>query len=671
MMAPDLSARAIQRLSTGGRFNPPEKEAAVQWQCPRLCTCLIVSAFLGALALAGVLAAQEPQPKRNTAQDSAIVLQQTVRRVRVDVVVTDAKGLPVAGLQASDFHIAEDGTQQSIRQFEWHSAQNEQPALPRRPALPPHTFMNLPEAPERGPLTVLLYDVLNTPLDSQLGARNQMVDFIRKSGGRSIAIFTLGDRLHLLQGFTSDTEQLERAASGSGTTVQRSALMTVPPSGSEDMAAMAADAKAAGDSQIASTLLRMAEREANGEAAYASYRLDRRVDITLDALAQVGRFLAGIPGRKNLIWFSASFPAGVLPDQDKHSSAVGSDTKLVDAAERNYSERMRTASGLLNSAEVAVYPVDARGLQTNPYFSASQNTSGRSAHTAWSDASKAGLSFHQQSAQEFATMDLLAEQTGGRAFYNTNGLAQAMATASADGASYYSLLYAPDNTKYDGSLRRISVHLENGNYHLAYRKSYLADDLESEAHPRGASDAKPASSGPALADLEFGAPPSHQLVFAAHLDALEKPVPATAAQMAALAPYQELAAKAKDRKFVPPAAPVQMQQYSVQYGVLTKQLVLLKSPNGDYHSDVSIAVLAFNQDGETLWGTRSQLKDDIPASKIGEIRENGYRAMQAFFVPVETTVIRLVVRDEQSGRTGSMEVRLPLPPDQQKSTGAD
>jgi hypothetical protein len=140
--------------------------------------------------------------------------------------------------------------------------------------------------------------------------------------------------------------------------------------------------------------------------------------------------------------------------------------------------------------------------------------------------------------------------------------------------------------------------------------------------------------------------------------------------MAALLPYQEMAAKARNRKFVPPAAPLQMQQYQVQYGLLTKQLVLPESSNGGYHSDLSIAALAFNQDGDALWGTKARLKDDIPASKMNEIRENGYRAMQAFFVPVDTAVIRLVVRDELGGRVGSMEIRLPLESNQQQPSQA-
>ena len=141
--------------------------------------------------------------------------------------------------------------------------------------------------------------------------------------------------------------------------------------------------------------------------------------------------------------------------------------------------------------------------------------------------------------------------------------------------------------------------------------------------------------------------------------------------MAALVPYQEQAAKAENKKFVPSATPASMQQYVVQYGVLAKQLALPRSTSGTYHSDLSMAVLAFNQDGDTLWGTKTQLKDDIPPAKIDDIRKDGFRAAQTFFVSVDAAVLRFVLRDNYSGRVGSMEVRLPLAQDGQESTGAD
>ena len=142
-MARRLITGSIQKRPVSNQFKAFEKKFAVQWQCSRLCFYLIVSALSGAVALAGDLVAQQP-PKKSTTQDPVMVLQQTVRRVRVDVVVTDADGQPVAGLQTADFDVAEDRKPQTIRQFEWHSEEKAQPSLPKRPVLPPHTFMNLP-----------------------------------------------------------------------------------------------------------------------------------------------------------------------------------------------------------------------------------------------------------------------------------------------------------------------------------------------------------------------------------------------------------------------------------------------------------------------------------------------------------------------------------------------
>ena len=639
MMALYFHTCSMQKLPISNHLNLREKKETVQWQCSRLCTWLIMSALLSALASAGVLAAQEPQPRRSTVQDSGIVLRQTVRRVRVDVVVTDAKGQLVAGLPASDFHVVEDGKPQSIRQFEWHSEENAQPALPKRPPLPPHTFMNLPTAPEHGPLMVLLFDALNTPLEDQLNARAQMLEFLKKSSGRRIAIFYLGDRLRILQGFTSDTDLLASAATRTGTASLRGYQAELAGYPATPPASLGPSDRKLPAEQ------RMEEVEENARLAFASRLLKEHVETTLDALVEIGRFLSGLPGRKNLIWYSGSFPAGIMPDPAKAylSSQPGSRSLARDDSAHSYTERMKDATNLLNAAEVSIYPIDARGLLTDYPF--------------------------EQKSLEFATMNLIGEQTGGRAFYNTNGLKEALEKAADEGSSYYSLVYAPTNMKFDGSLRHISVHLGQGHYNLAYRRSYFAGDVDAGNRQAAADEEKAPAESLATAS-QFAAPLSHQLVFAAQVDAIGSPAPATAAQMAALAPYQEQAAKAEHRKFDPPATPVSMQQYVIQYGLLAKQLDLPRSANGDYHSDLSMAALAFNEDGETLWGTETRLKDDIPPAKIDNLRKDGFQAAQTFFVPVDTAVLRFVVRDVHSGRIGSMEVRLPLPPNQQKGAEA-
>jgi VWFA-related protein len=85
-------------------------------------------------------------------------------------------------------------------------------------------------------------------------------------------------------------------------------------------------------------------------------------------------------------------------------------------------------------------------------------------------------------------MNVIADSTGGRAFYNTNGLREAMDAAVRQGSEYYTLTYAPSNTKADGSERKIKVVLKDPGYQLSYRRSYLADDARHPApvHPLAA-----------------------------------------------------------------------------------------------------------------------------------------------------------------------------------------
>ena len=194
MTAPLLHSLPIQESLIGNSSHLRGEQVTVQRASCTHRYRLLAAAFFCALASAGVLAAQAP-PQKATTPAPGITLRQTVRRVRVDVVVTDAQGQPVSGLRSSDFSVAEDRKPQTIRQFEWHSEDNPQPSLPKRPLLPAHTFMNLPTAPEHGPLMILLFDALNTPLDDQLNAREQMLEFLKKSSGRRIAIFYLGEKI--------------------------------------------------------------------------------------------------------------------------------------------------------------------------------------------------------------------------------------------------------------------------------------------------------------------------------------------------------------------------------------------------------------------------------------------------------------------------------------------
>jgi VWFA-related protein len=103
--------------------------------------------------------------------------------------------------------------------------------------------------------------------------------------------------------------------------------------------------------------------------------------------------------------------------------------------------------------EVSVYPIDTRGLQVDPAYSAA---SGRAP-----SAGSAGA-FSTRQFFEHNDLDQVAEATGGHAFYNTNGIKQAVAEVIDTGSSYYTLSYYPTNKKWDGSYRNLKLELPGG-----------------------------------------------------------------------------------------------------------------------------------------------------------------------------------------------------------------
>jgi VWFA-related protein len=583
-------------------------------------------------------------------------LQVNVRRVVVDVVVTDAHGHPVPNLDRDAFHLTEDGKPQPLRSFEPHVAQLQPPAP--LPALPPNTVSNLALGPQNGPVTVILYDLLNTPLDAQPFAHDQLLQFLkqRKTSSQT-AIFVLSDRLHMLQGFTDDENQLiaalnaQTAQSHKSTLLQSGAEITQQ---SDSLARTEGNQNASADDrnltfQTISTMLK------HMETVESSALLDRRVYITADALEEIARFLVGLPGRKNLLWLSGSFPTGILPD----ASLGGRDSLDIT---RNYSATVMKASDLLNLSHVAVYPVDVRGLQVNPMFSAASNQtfepgSGRDL--------KAVDDFRKDQTAGHATMDTMADETGGRAFYNTNGLKEAVATAVDDGSTYYTLTYSPSNTTVDGRLRHVSVELTGPNaagYKLAYRRSYFADNLDAKAQAVADTPADPLTS-----TLQHGAPAARELFFEAHLQTYGPPTPATDAQLEVLAQYEARSRPTRSKTTKPTEVirnktPVLMQRYVITYGLLLRQLTLTSSPDGSHRGNLEFALMSYDDDGLALNGIRSTIADIIRPDRYAHIAASGYEVVQTVAVPVTASSLRLAVRDNGSHQLGSTEVRLPLAP---------
>lgn len=129
------------------------------------------------------------------------------------------------------------------------------------------------------------------------------------------------------------------------------------------------------------------------EAEQQSFQLQLRTQYMLDALNQFARFLSELPGRKNFIWFSASFPIDILPDGD-----------LADpfAAMADNDDEFRETVTLMARSHVAVFPVDARGLMVNPNLNVENSGAKYAADSTRFD--KDTTSFFDQTASEHSTM---------------------------------------------------------------------------------------------------------------------------------------------------------------------------------------------------------------------------------------------------------------------------
>src|SRR5262249_1582710 len=139
-----------------------------------------------------------------------------------------------------------------------------------------------------------------------------------------------------------------------------------------------------------------------------------------------------------------------------------------------YTTQVEATSELLSAARVAVYPVDARGMMSLPGFDAADNGLSSTATGAVGDPSFSQTNRRAMTsdANSHFSMEQIAHDTGGMAFFNTNGFKAAIARAVEDGSSYYTIGYVPDSKKFNGDFRKIRVKLDDGKYDLEYRTGY-------------------------------------------------------------------------------------------------------------------------------------------------------------------------------------------------------
>jgi VWFA-related protein len=525
------------------------------------------------------------------------------RIVLVDVVVTDHKGKSIGNLPRDDFRIEEDGKPQTISAFEEHK----QSALPvaNLPPLPPHVYSNRQMVKAADAVNVLLIDTLNTYPWFQKDVCNQAVKFLGTlPPGVRLAIFALNDKqLRFIRGFTTDFSGLAGALDGQhpGEIPEASWLNPTPSRNAAEM------------NGLSTMIMMQASPAATGAvkqylAQETGERKGARSDLTLEAFQHLARYLSGIPARKNVIWLADSFPISFVPENTVHTA--------------NHQGRVQQTSDMLTAAQVAIYPVSARGLIGDPSFEVT-NLEGRD--------------LLQQMRWDQIAMETLAQETGGRAFYNTNGLDAAMSKAVDEGSHYYTLAYAPTNAKNDGRYRRIKVNLADGKYRLAYRRGYYADQPAGQAQGRETA----APDDPLMPLVGFGMPNFDQITF--QLEAtLIYPQPQTGA------PRAGLNTELKD-----PIA-----RYAADLAVFPQGLGMETASDGMRHGRLEIMLMAYDRSGNIVNIAKRSTRFALTAQGFAAVQANGLPLHLEIDVPPGDIYLRTGVYDFGSGNVGTLGLSL-------------
>ncbi len=547
-----------------------------------------------------------------------------VKVVLVDVVVTDRNNHPITGLQRNNFEIFENGERQPIASFEDHRGESPAPVPPRAP-LPAHFYTNAPSVPPTDSINILLLDALNTHSEDQATVRREMISYLKSiDPGPRLAIFTLGSRLQMVEGFSSDPRTLLEALNHKkwGGQPQASTLLR-------------SDAEDTGEQKM---LQAMADEHGSNDAIQALQRfLDEvkgteqvsRTSMTLRALRQLAQYLSGFPGRKNLIWFSGSFP-----------SIVFSSTQDL-ADDRGLGIEFKKTTNLLAATQIAVYPVAAQGVETQPLFQASQLPPNVVAPPGVPVSQRATQGTNDQLNRESLTRnfnteaaDEIASNTGGKAFYNTNGLKEALAETIALGSHYYSLSYSPNDKKMLGRYRHIQVRMSEGHYILAYRRGYFEED---ERHSK--SDSPEQAGDPLQRLLLRGLPDSTQITFT--LGVLRSNVQPEAATQ-----------PAGDNK----ALRAPLTRFSADFIIPIDSLGFEMTNDGVRHGSLELALVAYDHNGNPLnWLFRS-IKTSLKPEVYPAVEKNGAQFHQEIDIPAGENYLRAGIYDLQSDKTGTLEI---------------
>jgi VWFA-related protein len=243
----------------------------------------------------------------------------------------------------------------------------------------------------------------------------------------------------------------------------------------------------------------------------ANIYIQDRVQITVNALIDIANYASALPGRKNLLWIAGSFPFSVGYENLQTLVSMINNPQSeanISGEQLMFAKDIEKAARALTDANIAVYPVDARGL-LGLNLNTAKGSNKTAGYGAMNSVPQSGMSggggegrgrrggdeafpgtrvyrMPRQSSQSatnpmlnpdhttFETLHALADGTGGKAFYNTNDISASLKSAMDDSRVTYQIGYYPTDVKRHGTLHNLTVKVQKPDVEVRARKGYFA-----------------------------------------------------------------------------------------------------------------------------------------------------------------------------------------------------
>lgn len=515
----------------------------------------------------------------------------TSQLVEINVVALDRAGQPVVDLTKDDFEILDNGKSQEVRVF----ALETKPEHEASPALlPANVFSNrvLGKVAVAPGVSVVLFDLLNTEFADQANAKQQLLSLMHKMpSGERIGVYVLGREVSVLHDFTDDPRQLAAVLAH---------FEGRPSSGLADVGGTAT--RPVGD---AANRFAEAERLLKGaQNVQKDYFNVDRATITLNAIKAIARYLARQPGRKSLVWISGSFPFTLgVSQQDLDEMAKDSPNRERGSFQKLFESAMLAVS----DANMAIYPVDARGLIPSSLYDAGNGAGSSNAYSRNDERNRP-----LDGPANLDTMENLANKSGGRAFFNSNDLQQSVSAALADNRLTYTLAFAPASAP-DDKFHALKITVRRKDVSLRYRHGYLAASRSlRSADPRTI--------------LE---------------DAVASPLEASAIG---------IVVKAEAPKS--PGGPWHL------VTTVDTHDVAVAEQDGKRVGNLQVLYSVQAETGKELAGTLDNVNLDLKPEVWARIAADGLPMTKEFKAPPNAVKVRIAVRDASTGRVGSVSIPL-------------